>query len=212
MSRQTASPGPGRPRRNCAYASRPNTKSSRREPEAQRRNARPPCARQPSSNLRAARFTPSSCACATNSTPSSWCNASTTSSRKRAAGLEARLGPLLNALVVAIPKRWPKQLAGRPRELESIWLVAADAQFLEQATDPGAHDVVVVHGLGSRITRVPAKPMLGRRARLARAHEPAPGSRADRDSTGQRRAPLPKAGSHAARAAPDRPGPDADRR
>ncbi|HEY0464631.1 MAG TPA: SbcC/MukB-like Walker B domain-containing protein, partial [Polyangiaceae bacterium] len=41
--------------------------------------------------------------------------------------------------------------------------------FLEQTTDPNAHDVVVVHGLGSRITRVPEKPMLGRRARLARA-------------------------------------------
>jgi len=87
-----------------------------------------------------------------------------------AAGLQARLGPLLNALVVADPDAVAEKLAGRPRELESIWLVAADAQFLEQATDPGAHDVVVVHGLGSRITRVPEKPMLGRRARLARAH------------------------------------------
>ncbi|HYQ41145.1 MAG TPA: chromosome partition protein MukB [Polyangiaceae bacterium] len=86
-----------------------------------------------------------------------------------AAGLEARLGPLLSALVVTDPGAVAKKLAGRPRELESIWLVAADAQFLEQAEDPAAHDVVVVHGLGSRVTRVPAKPVLGRRARLARA-------------------------------------------
>jgi len=89
---------------------------------------------------------------------------------ERAAELEARLGPLLNALVVSDPEAVAAKLAGRPRELESIWLVAADAQFLEQTVDPAAHDVVVVHGLGSRITRLPAKPMLGRRARLARAH------------------------------------------
>jgi chromosome partition protein MukB len=88
---------------------------------------------------------------------------------ERAAELEARLGPLLNALVVSDPDAVARQLAGRPRELESIWLVAADAQFLEPAAAPATHDVVVVHGLGSRITRLPAKPMLGRRARLARA-------------------------------------------
>ena len=88
---------------------------------------------------------------------------------ERAAELEARLGPLLNALVVADPEAVAAKLAGRPRELESVWLVAADAQFLDQAADPSAHDVVVVHGFGSRITRLPAKPMLGRRARLARA-------------------------------------------
>ena len=88
---------------------------------------------------------------------------------ERAAELEARLGPLLNALVVSDPEAVAAQLAGRPRELESIWLVASDAQFLEQTDAPAEHDVVVVHGFGSRITRLPAKPMLGRRARLARA-------------------------------------------
>ena len=87
-----------------------------------------------------------------------------------AAELEARLGPLLNALVVSDPEAVAKKLAGRPRELESIWLVAADARFLDQAADGGTEDVVVVHGFGTRVTRVPAKPMLGRRARLARAH------------------------------------------
>jgi chromosome partition protein MukB len=89
---------------------------------------------------------------------------------EHAAVLEARLGPLLNALLVSDPEAVAAKLAGRPRELESIWLVDADAQFLDQNLDPAAHDVVVAHGLGSRITRLPAKPMLGRRARLARAH------------------------------------------
>jgi chromosome partition protein MukB len=87
----------------------------------------------------------------------------------QAAALEARLGPLLNALVVSDPDAVAKKLAGRPRELESIWLVSADAPFLVGAEDAGVDDVVVVHGYGARVTRVPAKPMLGRRARLARA-------------------------------------------
>ena len=88
---------------------------------------------------------------------------------EQAAGLEARLGPLVNALVVNDPALVAEQLAGRPRELESIWLVASDAQFLEQTSEPNLHDVVVGHGFGSRVTRLPAQPVLGRRARLARA-------------------------------------------
>ncbi len=103
---------------------------------------------------------------------------------ERAGELEARLGPLLNALVVSDPEAVAKKLAGRPRELESVWLVAADAQFLETAVDPAAHDVVVVHGFGSRITRLPAKPM-PRTAGPSRARrEPAPRSRKHRDSLG----------------------------
>ena len=47
----------------------------------------------------------------------------------RAAELEARLGPLLNALVVSDPEAVATTLVGRPRELESVWLVASDAQF-----------------------------------------------------------------------------------
>lgn len=88
---------------------------------------------------------------------------------EQAGELEARLGPLLNALLVNDPAAVARELAGRPRELESIWLVAADAELLASAADPALHDVVVVHGLGSRVTRLPTQPMLGRRARLARA-------------------------------------------
>jgi len=88
---------------------------------------------------------------------------------EQAAELEARLGPLVNALVVSDPGSVAEQLAGRPRELESIWLVASDAQIVEQAGLPPAADVVVPHRFGSRVTRLPATPLLGRRARLARA-------------------------------------------
>jgi chromosome partition protein MukB len=89
---------------------------------------------------------------------------------EHAPALEARLGPLLNAIVVSDPESVAAQLAGRPRELESIWLVAADARFSEESGDPQANDAIVVHGEGSRVTRLPANPVLGRRARLARAH------------------------------------------
>ena len=88
---------------------------------------------------------------------------------EQAPALEARLGPLLHALVVSDPEGVARELAGRPRELESVWLVAADAQFPEASADPRASDAIVVHAEGSRVTRLPEKAALGRRARLGRA-------------------------------------------
>jgi chromosome partition protein MukB len=88
---------------------------------------------------------------------------------EQAALEEARLGPLVNALLVNDPARAAKILAGRPRELESIWLVGMDAKLATQVLDPQASDVVVEHGLGLRVTRLPAVPMLGLRARADRA-------------------------------------------
>jgi chromosome partition protein MukB len=87
---------------------------------------------------------------------------------EQAAALEARLGPLLNALLVADPAQAAQVLAGRPRELESVWLVASHTLIESEVADPSAPDVVVSHGLGLRVTRLPAKPVLGRRARLER--------------------------------------------
>src|SRR5450432_2484835 len=88
---------------------------------------------------------------------------------EQAAALEAQLGPLVNALLVNDPAQAAQVLAGRPRELESVWLVASDTRIEAEAADPSAPDVVVAHGVGVRVTRLPAKPMLGRRARLERA-------------------------------------------
>ena len=88
---------------------------------------------------------------------------------EQAAALEARLGPLLNALLVADPAQAARVLAGRPREMESVWLVASDTRIEAETVDPGAPDVIVEHGVGVRVTRLPAKPLLGRRARLERA-------------------------------------------
>jgi chromosome partition protein MukB len=88
---------------------------------------------------------------------------------EHAPALEAYLGPLLNALVVSSPEQVSAELAGRPRELESIWLVAADARFPQTAGESAASDAIVMHEQGTRVTRLPANPVLGRRARLSRA-------------------------------------------
>jgi chromosome partition protein MukB len=88
---------------------------------------------------------------------------------ERAALEEARLGPLVNALLVNDPAQAAKILAGRPRELESVWLVGMDAKLVSHNTDSQASDVIVEHGLGLRVTRLPAVPVLGLRARLERA-------------------------------------------
>lgn len=88
---------------------------------------------------------------------------------EHAAALEARLGPLLGALVVSEPEQVARRLAGRPRELESIWLVASDAQFALDVPEADLHDAVVLHEYGARVTRLSDKPILGRRARLAKA-------------------------------------------
>jgi len=65
---------------------------------------------------------------------------------EQAAALEARLGPLVNALVVAEPEQAARVLAGRPREMESVWLVASDTRIDTEVADAGAPDVVVPHG------------------------------------------------------------------
>jgi chromosome partition protein MukB len=88
---------------------------------------------------------------------------------EQAAQLEARLGPLVNALIVGDPAGVAQGLAGRARALESVWLVAGDATLSDLAGDPQADDVVVQDVLGTRVTRVPSTSKLGRRARLLRA-------------------------------------------
>ncbi|HWZ88949.1 MAG TPA: SbcC/MukB-like Walker B domain-containing protein, partial [Polyangiaceae bacterium] len=88
---------------------------------------------------------------------------------EQAALAEARLGPLVNALLVNDPQRAAQLLAGRPRELESVWLVGPDAKLNSHPPAPRATDVIVEHGLGLRVTRLPAVPVLGLRARLDRA-------------------------------------------
>jgi len=98
-----------------------------------------------------------------------------------AAGTEAALGPLVDALLVNDAATAAAIVAGRPRELESVWLVGADARLPAPSPSRG-EDVTIAHGFGLRVTRVPAKPRLGRRARFERAR----GLRAEAEELGLR--------------------------
>lgn len=93
-----------------------------------------------------------------------------------AAVLEARLGPLVQALVVDDPTAAATQVHGRSDSLSDVWLVSRDedavrlgagaAQPSEEATD-----VVVSEQRAIRVTRIPTHPRLGRKAREKRAAE-----------------------------------------
>lgn len=87
--------------------------------------------------------------------------------------LQARLGPLAEALVVEDLDEATRRLAGRDAELPTVWLIQEDSAL---ALDPdrvvgrsGAKDVVVDKGEARRVTRIPARPTLGRAAREQRA-------------------------------------------
>jgi len=89
--------------------------------------------------------------------------------------LEARLGPLVQALVVDDPQAAAQAIATRGDSLDSVWLVAREPSPLipggAAAARPGASDVIVDEGAALRVSRVPAHPRLGRKARERRAAE-----------------------------------------
>ncbi len=88
--------------------------------------------------------------------------------------MEARLGPLVDAIIVDDPQRCAEKLRGQPRTRAELWLVAADAELpnLEggQTAEPG-HDVMVFDGGGLRLSRIPPEPRLGKKARERRIAE-----------------------------------------
>jgi chromosome partition protein MukB len=93
-----------------------------------------------------------------------------------AAVLEARLGPLVQALVVDDPATAAKQVHGRSESLSDVWLVSRDedaarlgAGAARQSAE--ATDVVVSEQRAIRVTRIPTRPRLGRKAREKRAAE-----------------------------------------
>lgn len=93
-----------------------------------------------------------------------------------AAELEARLGPLAQALVVDDPRSDARRLGARPDALREVLLVSRDADADALAPSaPGVEtargDVAVEDGFAVRVSRVPARPRLGRRASEARAAE-----------------------------------------
>ena len=88
--------------------------------------------------------------------------------------IEARLGGLVQALVVDDPHAAARSLAARPDTLAEVQLVSRDADLTRLAgtvsvVDVGPRDVAVEGSVGLRVTRIPAHPRIGRRAREARA-------------------------------------------
>ena len=93
-----------------------------------------------------------------------------------AAVLEARLGPLVQALVVDDPAAAAVQVHGRSESLSDVWLVSGDENAARLGAgaarqSPEATDVVVSERGAIRVTRIPTRPRLGRKAREQRAAE-----------------------------------------
>jgi chromosome partition protein MukB len=93
-----------------------------------------------------------------------------------AAVLEARLGPLVQALVVDDPATAARQVHGRSESLADVWLVSRDEDAAGLAAGAArqssqATDVVVAEQRAIRVTRIPTRPRLGLQAREKRAAE-----------------------------------------
>lgn len=93
--------------------------------------------------------------------------------------LEARLGPMRDGLVVDDPLRAALKLRGTCLSLDSVWLIASDAELpvpvagdevitgqVDDADVPS--EVIVPTPEGARLTRVAAESSLGRRGRARR--------------------------------------------
>jgi chromosome partition protein MukB len=85
--------------------------------------------------------------------------------------IEAELGPLVDAIVVEDPAAAARSLAGRPRDVDTVWLVPADGRSREGGSEStlGGTDVCVPEPFGLRVTRIPERSTLGHRARLAQS-------------------------------------------
>ncbi len=97
-------------------------------------------------------------------------------SLQNAAVLEAKLGPLVQALVVDDPEKAAMQVQDRAESLSHVWLVSRDEDAARLGNDeafrsPEATDVVVSENRATRVTRIPSHPRLGRKAREKRAAE-----------------------------------------
>jgi chromosome partition protein MukB len=90
--------------------------------------------------------------------------------------LEARLGPLAQALVVDDPRSAALEVQSRSDDLTEVLLVPRDTSLEELASstahiERNASDIVVDDGVALRVARIPDRPRLGRRAREAMASE-----------------------------------------
>lgn len=95
---------------------------------------------------------------------------------EEAGRVEARLGPLVHALVVDDPRFVARTLGSRPESIADVLLVSRDTDLdvttgSTSATEVAEGDIAVDEGLALRISRVRSNPRLGRHAREARAAE-----------------------------------------
>ncbi|MEQ1564518.1 MAG: chromosome partition protein MukB [Myxococcota bacterium] len=82
---------------------------------------------------------------------------------------EARRGPLAEAIVVPDALAAAAQLGRTPRAVDNVWLVEGIGGLPgDERVGP---DVVVRESAGVRVSRIPDRPTLGRRARQARVAE-----------------------------------------
>jgi chromosome partition protein MukB len=91
---------------------------------------------------------------------------------EEAATMEAELGPLAQGLLVADAERAGRELAGRPRQLQNVFLVSEGALAVRAANSTLiGDDLLVRENYGVRLTRRPRDPILGRLARKRRVEE-----------------------------------------
>lgn len=95
---------------------------------------------------------------------------------EQAREIEALLGPLAQALVVDDPATAADALCNLDDAPDSVWLVGGDASpviDVDGRPDGTVHDghAIVNGGTSLRVTRIPERPTLGRRARTRRIRE-----------------------------------------
>ena len=80
---------------------------------------------------------------------------------------EARLGPLVNAIVVDDPQRSARTAATAPERPESVWLARPGAIDVARPEGERIGNTVIVRSSEDvwRVTEIPERPVLGRRAR-----------------------------------------------
>lgn len=87
-----------------------------------------------------------------------------------APAVEAALGPLRHAISVADLEHAKAKLAASPDRPDDLWLVGPDAHVDPSA--PRLGDAVWVEGQGTgRLTRLPSRPLVGKKARAQRVAE-----------------------------------------
>jgi chromosome partition protein MukB len=90
--------------------------------------------------------------------------------------LEAHLGSLVQALVVDDPRTAAVEIHGRSDALPHVWLMSRDQDVVQLGLSDAPHapneiDVIVPERRAFRVSRVPSRPLLGRKAREKRAEE-----------------------------------------